>query len=1008
MPKIRLVYDGDWVYTEKEARIHKLTQATEHMLDTIPGVVDNVDSTSTTDALSANMGKALQDQINAITWLNRYLSSWDATTWLPVTDPVDSPRVYSTWDYYIVAVVAPEWQLNYRPYWNSYTPWVASQTVETEELNINDFYIYDWRQWILQINKTKEIIIDDWLSPTSRNAVENRAVYLALTTKQDNILDLGQIRAWAALGMTSVQPWDNITTLTNNVWYQTAWDVAVAISDAISELAPKWVWRWVLTLQKNGTDIDTFSADAHSNKTINITMTKSDVGLGNVDNTSDLDKPISTATQSALDTITWSISTLDTKVDTNVNRIDWEISTINSTLTNHWNRISTNEWDITTIKGDITTIQWDITSISWRLTTAEWDITDIKWDIADIEDELALKANTADVYDKTAIDTKVQQLEDEIEQSGWSSWFWKTATVWLFANASWGNFWLMNNTNQYTTNATYNANRADNTVTWWTVSVDIQTTPFWDTINSVNRMNVYYKISDVEVDSKWIIRPNGSYSNQKAWVDWYFWYLPRYWHNENYQTYSYRATSTVPDEHVYMASYDINWNHITEYKVDWGYDSEALSYRWYWIWARTNPNGVEWAVYYPNLENNSVSRAAFSINYDLSGSIWCTPFAVWWWGKYIYYINEWTSDRSSSYWWPLNLWIFDTTTMSGSDEYWHSTPVWTQKWWKWYQAWNKCRIYFYKYFYSSGNPPETYDYQWWWFEINIDTKEVSNVTNMWYNNVRGFIDAHPKWEYDNFNDWNLLTNMENTSNWRAYFNWEEVWDWYFERWWDNVKWEYCYHPSWLVKYPYNNAVLSLSLNWIWWAHNTLRRWYSTGNWWWAINNIWTLTNYSSSESKIIGSKNILLSLMWSWIQSTSSLSIQPTANNIQDNTLLNMWTINNNTTSTWLELDIDWYIYKWEADILVASSQNNANTAININWDLTKYARVLLLRAEDNNNRYWHSFEFVPKYMPSWDYKINLRYEDYYNNRYFSTISSDRKTISSNFTTYWMLMLGYK
>jgi len=33
----------------------------------------------------------------------------------------------------------------------------------------------------------------------------------------------------------------------------------------------------------------------------NVTITKGDVGLGNVDNTSDLDKPISTATQAALD-----------------------------------------------------------------------------------------------------------------------------------------------------------------------------------------------------------------------------------------------------------------------------------------------------------------------------------------------------------------------------------------------------------------------------------------------------------------------------------------------------------------------------------------------------------------------------------------------------------------------------------------------------------------------------------------------------------------------------------
>jgi hypothetical protein len=52
------------VYTEKEARIHKLTQETETKIDNIPGVVDDVHSTSTTDALSANMGKYLQDQID--------------------------------------------------------------------------------------------------------------------------------------------------------------------------------------------------------------------------------------------------------------------------------------------------------------------------------------------------------------------------------------------------------------------------------------------------------------------------------------------------------------------------------------------------------------------------------------------------------------------------------------------------------------------------------------------------------------------------------------------------------------------------------------------------------------------------------------------------------------------------------------------------------------------------------------------------------------------------------
>lgn len=55
-----------------------------------------------------------------------------------------------------------------------------------------------------------------------------------------------------------------------------------------------------ITIQKNGTNVDSFTTNAASGKNINITLSKGDVGLGNVDNTSDLNKPISTATQTAL------------------------------------------------------------------------------------------------------------------------------------------------------------------------------------------------------------------------------------------------------------------------------------------------------------------------------------------------------------------------------------------------------------------------------------------------------------------------------------------------------------------------------------------------------------------------------------------------------------------------------------------------------------------------------------------------------------------------------------
>lgn len=45
----------------------------------------------------------------------------------------------------------------------------------------------------------------------------------------------------------------------------------------------------------------TFTTNQWTNQTVNIQVTKSTVGLGNVDNTSDANKPISTATQTALD-----------------------------------------------------------------------------------------------------------------------------------------------------------------------------------------------------------------------------------------------------------------------------------------------------------------------------------------------------------------------------------------------------------------------------------------------------------------------------------------------------------------------------------------------------------------------------------------------------------------------------------------------------------------------------------------------------------------------------------
>jgi len=228
MPRGRLIFDGDNVYTEKQKRIHKLTPEVEVKIDNIPGVVDDATSISTTDALSARMGKVLQDQINELKSMWRFLSTWDCVNWLPTTDPLDNPYDYRIGDYYIVSAVSQG--TNYRPMWATYIHWQASTAVETEAIKINDWYLYDWTHWILQSQSQVTVVIDSELSTTSTNAVENRVVTTALNTKQNTISDLATIRAGAAAWATAIQSWDNISELTNNIGFQTAWDVANAVA----------------------------------------------------------------------------------------------------------------------------------------------------------------------------------------------------------------------------------------------------------------------------------------------------------------------------------------------------------------------------------------------------------------------------------------------------------------------------------------------------------------------------------------------------------------------------------------------------------------------------------------------------------------------------------------------------------------------------------------------------------------------------------------------------------
>ena len=209
----RIRYTADWDYVDKQAKEFTLTPEIIEKLDSIepsaernaiqgikvnwqtvepdqyrvvslaiPEVEDNLDSISSTNALSAKQGRVLYNRIKNLEGLGKFLSNWDSTTWMPTSNPTALPYEYHSWDYYIVGRV---WATNYRPEWTSYR-WIPSTDLETEEVKVWDFYFFNGSIWELLLNTDRQIPIDESLSTTSTNPVENRVVTAAINLKAND------------------------------------------------------------------------------------------------------------------------------------------------------------------------------------------------------------------------------------------------------------------------------------------------------------------------------------------------------------------------------------------------------------------------------------------------------------------------------------------------------------------------------------------------------------------------------------------------------------------------------------------------------------------------------------------------------------------------------------------------------------------------------------------------------------------------------------------------------
>lgn len=143
-------------------------------------ILNVVNSTATNKALSANMGKELQDQINNLKQRGRYLSVWNCTTGLATTSPTVDPYTYKAGDYFIVGVVGTT---NYKPSGTTYSASSPSTTVETNTVQANDTYYYDGTSWTLLQNAQVSVTFASLAgSPSDNSNLAN-----ALNAKQDNL-----------------------------------------------------------------------------------------------------------------------------------------------------------------------------------------------------------------------------------------------------------------------------------------------------------------------------------------------------------------------------------------------------------------------------------------------------------------------------------------------------------------------------------------------------------------------------------------------------------------------------------------------------------------------------------------------------------------------------------------------------------------------------------------------------------------------------------------------------
>lgn len=172
----------------------------------IPDVINGVNSTSTEDALSANMGKELQTQITNLKNLGRFCAIWRADTGLPTSEPTETPYNYKVGDYFRIGATG------YRVPTGSTYVQGAYDTV-AEETGIGDVWYYDGTSWLKQASSGGGTVQDVLVNGTS--VLDGGIAEITVPTL---LADLIADATHRLVTDTEKTLWDSKTKVTINRW----------------------------------------------------------------------------------------------------------------------------------------------------------------------------------------------------------------------------------------------------------------------------------------------------------------------------------------------------------------------------------------------------------------------------------------------------------------------------------------------------------------------------------------------------------------------------------------------------------------------------------------------------------------------------------------------------------------------------------------------------------------------------------------------------------------------